>query len=158
MLFCIVVFVFICAIACVRSSSFPIDWFCLILPLLYEVQHKFLFSNYHHFHCNYRYFYKFFFISCVFQIPQIILLTFDGAVNLNNYDHYLKIFNGKRTNPNGCVIRGTFFMSHEYRWVQDEDACMMKIKIKMKININLKIRTKINIKIKIKTGIKIKLK
>ncbi|XP_037935007.1 chitin deacetylase 1 [Teleopsis dalmanni] len=48
------------------------------------------------------------------QIPQIIMLTFDGAVNLNNYDHYQKIFNGKRKNPNGCNIRGTFFMSHEY--------------------------------------------
>lgn len=43
------------------------------------------------------------------------MLTFDGAVNLNNYDHYNKIFNGKRKNPNGCNIRGTFFMSHEYR-------------------------------------------
>lgn len=50
-----------------------------------------------------------------FQIPQIILLTFDGAVNLNNYDHYLKILNGRYSNPNGCPIRGTFFVSHEYR-------------------------------------------
>lgn len=49
------------------------------------------------------------------QIPQIIMLTFDGAVNLNNYQHYQKIFDGKRKNPNGCLIRGTFFMSHEYR-------------------------------------------
>uniref|UniRef100_A0A1B0CP06 Putative peritrophin-1 n=1 Tax=Lutzomyia longipalpis TaxID=7200 RepID=A0A1B0CP06_LUTLO len=46
--------------------------------------------------------------------PQIILLTFDGAVNLNNFDHYKKVFNGKRKNPNGCPIRGTFFISHEY--------------------------------------------
>lgn len=48
------------------------------------------------------------------EIPQIILLTFDGAVNLNNYDYYRKIFNGKRKNPNGCDIKGTFFISHEY--------------------------------------------
>ncbi|KAJ8936773.1 hypothetical protein NQ318_008989 [Aromia moschata] len=48
------------------------------------------------------------------QTPQMILLTFDGAVNLNNYDHYRKVFNHKRLNPNGCEILGTFFISHEY--------------------------------------------
>lgn len=48
------------------------------------------------------------------KVPQMILLTFDGAVNLNNYDHYKKIFDKKRTNPNGCEIKGTFFISHEY--------------------------------------------
>uniref|UniRef100_A0A1A9ZBG6 Chitin-binding type-2 domain-containing protein n=1 Tax=Glossina pallidipes TaxID=7398 RepID=A0A1A9ZBG6_GLOPL len=41
------------------------------------------------------------------KIPQMIMLTFDGAVNLNNYDHYSKIFNGKRKNPNGCNIRAS---------------------------------------------------
>lgn len=49
------------------------------------------------------------------QTPQMILLTFDGAVNLNNFDLYKKVFDGKRKNPNGCDIRGTFFISHEYR-------------------------------------------
>lgn len=48
------------------------------------------------------------------QTPQIILLTFDGAVNLNNYEHYKKVFNKQRKNPNGCEIKGTFFISHEY--------------------------------------------
>lgn len=48
------------------------------------------------------------------DIPQMILLTFDGAVNLNNYHHYKKVFNGNRKNPNGCEIRGTFFVAHEY--------------------------------------------
>lgn len=43
------------------------------------------------------------------------MLTFDGAVNLNNYDKYKKVFNDKIKNPNGCPIRGTFFLSHEYR-------------------------------------------
>lgn len=47
------------------------------------------------------------------KTPQMILLTFDGAVNLNNYDLYKKVFN-KIKNPNGCPIRGTFFVSHEY--------------------------------------------
>lgn len=44
----------------------------------------------------------------------MIMLTFDGAVNLNNFDHYKKVFNGKLKNPNGCPIRGTFFIAHEY--------------------------------------------
>lgn len=44
----------------------------------------------------------------------MILLTFDGAVNLNNYEHYKKVFNKQRQNPNGCDIKGTFFISHEY--------------------------------------------
>ncbi|CAH1407765.1 unnamed protein product [Nezara viridula] len=48
------------------------------------------------------------------KTPQIILLTFDGAVNLNNYDHYKRVFSPDRQNPNGCPIRGTFFVSHEY--------------------------------------------
>lgn len=50
----------------------------------------------------------------LFQTPQMILLTFDGAVNLNNYDHYRKVLNHKRQNQNGCDIKGTFFVSHEY--------------------------------------------
>jgi hypothetical protein len=44
----------------------------------------------------------------------MILMTFDGAVNLNNIGQYDKIFAPNRTNPNGCPIRGTFFISHEY--------------------------------------------
>lgn len=46
--------------------------------------------------------------------PQMILLTFDGAVNLNNFEHYKRVFTPTRKNPNGCPIRGTFFISHEY--------------------------------------------
>lgn len=49
------------------------------------------------------------------QIPQMILLTFDGAVNHNNYDHYIRVLGGRYSNPNGCPIKGTFFISHEYR-------------------------------------------
>ncbi|KDR24193.1 uncharacterized protein LOC110828651 [Zootermopsis nevadensis] len=46
--------------------------------------------------------------------PQIILMTFDGAINLNNFDHYQRVFTSDRKNPNGCPIRGTFFVAHEY--------------------------------------------
>ena len=49
-----------------------------------------------------------------FQTPQMILLTFDGAINLNNFDHYKKVFTEDRINPNGCKIKGTFFLAHEY--------------------------------------------
>lgn len=49
------------------------------------------------------------------QTPQMILLTFDNAINFDNFDLYQKtIFTPKRKNPNGCPIRGTFFISHQY--------------------------------------------
>lgn len=44
----------------------------------------------------------------------------DGAVNHNNYPHYMKVLGGKYTNPNGCPIRATFFISHEYRWLKPQ--------------------------------------
>jgi len=46
-------------------------------------------------------------------IPQMIMISFDDAVNNNNIDFYNELFNG-RTNPNGCNIRSTFFVSHKY--------------------------------------------
>ncbi|XP_053641748.2 chitin deacetylase 8 [Cherax quadricarinatus] len=48
------------------------------------------------------------------EVPQMIMLTFDGAINDLNFETYSKIFLDNRTNPNGCPIRGTFFVSHEY--------------------------------------------
>lgn len=44
----------------------------------------------------------------------MIIMTFDGAINHNNFDHYQKIFNTDRLNPNNCPLKGTFFISHEY--------------------------------------------
>ncbi|KAG8244659.1 Cda4p [Homalodisca vitripennis] len=52
--------------------------------------------------------------SCVTQTPQMILVTFDGAINLNNFQKYTHLFNDKRRNPNGCELKATFFISHEY--------------------------------------------
>ncbi|EDO30402.1 predicted protein, partial [Nematostella vectensis] len=51
------------------------------------------------------------------EIPQMIMLTFDDAINGQVYPVYQKIFNGKK-NPNGCDIRATFFVSHEYTQYQ----------------------------------------
>lgn len=56
------------------------------------------------------------------QVPQMILLSFSGAVNELVFDHYKKIlgYSNKygsgqsRLNPNGCGIKSTFFVSHEY--------------------------------------------
>ncbi|KAG8226867.1 hypothetical protein J437_LFUL006576 [Ladona fulva] len=48
------------------------------------------------------------------QVPQMITITFNGAVNVDNIDLYEELFNGQRQNPNGCQIRGTFFVNHKY--------------------------------------------
>ncbi|KRT81890.1 hypothetical protein AMK59_5681 [Oryctes borbonicus] len=47
------------------------------------------------------------------QIPQMVLLTFDDAVTAQNFEFYRQAFFG-RTNPDGCEIQATYFVSHEY--------------------------------------------
>jgi hypothetical protein len=46
--------------------------------------------------------------------PQMIIMSFDDAVNNNNFDIYQRFFNGQRKNPNSCDIKATFFVSHKY--------------------------------------------
>lgn len=41
------------------------------------------------------------------DVPQMITITFDDAINNNNIDLYKEMFNGKRKNPNGCNIKAT---------------------------------------------------
>ncbi|KAF0303227.1 Basement membrane-specific heparan sulfate proteoglycan core protein [Amphibalanus amphitrite] len=57
------------------------------------------------------------------QVPQMVVVTFDDAVNSQNIDIYKKLFNKeKRKNPNGCPYHATYFVSHEftnYRDVQE---------------------------------------
>merc|ERR1712062_81403 len=48
------------------------------------------------------------------NVPQMITITFDDAVNNNNIDLYREIFNRQRKNPNGCDIKSTYFVSHKY--------------------------------------------
>lgn len=48
------------------------------------------------------------------DIPQMVVLTFNGAINNNNIDLFDEIFSPERVNPNGCPIKGTFFVSHSY--------------------------------------------
>ena len=45
------------------------------------------------------------------QIPQIVYLTIDGSLNFNTYSKLRQLFSSKRTNPNGCPIKGTLFMT-----------------------------------------------
>lgn len=57
------------------------------------------------------------------EIPQIVLLAFDDAVNWDNWGYYSKLFpaDGSRKNPNGCPIAMTLFVSHNYT-----DYCMIR--------------------------------
>lgn len=48
------------------------------------------------------------------NIPQMVMITFDDAINDLNYDIYDEIFNSGRKNPNGCPLLGTFYVSHEW--------------------------------------------
>ena len=48
------------------------------------------------------------------QVPQIVMITFDDAINDLNWEIYEEIFNSGRKNPNGCPPLGTFYVSHEW--------------------------------------------
>lgn len=49
------------------------------------------------------------------DVPQFVVLTFDDAVNGRTLPDYLELFKTvKYRNPNGCPVKGTFFVSHEW--------------------------------------------
>lgn len=48
------------------------------------------------------------------DVPQMVMITFNGAINNNNIDLFDDLFGNERVNPNGCPIKGTFFVSHKY--------------------------------------------
>jgi len=49
------------------------------------------------------------------RVPQMVMITFDDAINNNNIGLYEAMFDRtKRRNPNGCDIKATFFVSHKY--------------------------------------------
>ena len=48
------------------------------------------------------------------ETPQIVLLTFDDAVNDLNKGLYADLFENGRKNPNGCPISASFYVSHEW--------------------------------------------
>ncbi|KAJ8981896.1 hypothetical protein NQ317_007288, partial [Molorchus minor] len=49
------------------------------------------------------------------QVPQMILVTFDDSINDDNWELYRKnVFPPELSNPNGCPLAATFFVSHQY--------------------------------------------
>ena len=56
----------------------------------------------------------------------MVTLTFDDAVNVGNHDIFEEIFDKNRTNPNGCSIKGTFFVSHRY-----SNYSMVQVKLRV---------------------------
>lgn len=48
------------------------------------------------------------------DIPQMVYFGFDDAVNVIMASLYSRIFTKKRKNPNGCTMKMTLFVSHEY--------------------------------------------
>ncbi|KAK3584614.1 hypothetical protein CHS0354_005207 [Potamilus streckersoni] len=55
------------------------------------------------------------------KFPQIVYITIDGDINFQSYAKMRQIFAPTRTNPNGCKISGTFFVTHSgtnYRLAQ----------------------------------------
>lgn len=45
--------------------------------------------------------------------PQFVMLTFDDAITISNIEYYRKAFKNK-TNPDGCPVAATFYVTHEY--------------------------------------------
>jgi len=48
------------------------------------------------------------------QVPMMIMLSFNGAMNVDNIPIYQEVFADDMLNPNGCSAKGTFFISHKY--------------------------------------------
>ncbi|UXI21078.1 uncharacterized protein NH340_JMT07021 [Sarcoptes scabiei] len=48
------------------------------------------------------------------DVPQLVLISFDDAVNDVNWHIYEELLNSGRSNPNGCPIKATFYVSHEW--------------------------------------------
>ena len=48
------------------------------------------------------------------NVPQMITLSFNGAVNSENIRLYRKLFHQDRLNPNSCTVKTTFFVSHKF--------------------------------------------
>ncbi len=46
------------------------------------------------------------------DVPQFVMITFDDAVTVTNYETYTK-FHEFKNRHNGCPIGATFFLSHE---------------------------------------------
>jgi len=48
------------------------------------------------------------------DLPMIVTISFNGAVNGETFELFQKLFTQERLNPNGCTVKGTWFVSHKY--------------------------------------------
>merc|ERR1712002_249786 len=48
------------------------------------------------------------------EVPQMIMISFNGAVTGENMVIYERLFSASRVNPNGCTAKGSFYVSHKY--------------------------------------------
>lgn len=48
------------------------------------------------------------------DIPQMVYFGFDDAVNVVMSNYYEQLFTEKRKNPNGCPVKITLYISHQY--------------------------------------------
>ncbi|VDM44761.1 unnamed protein product [Toxocara canis] len=48
------------------------------------------------------------------EVPQMVILTFDDPVTDRSIKIFKSLFSGRFRNPNGCPIKATFFVSHEW--------------------------------------------
>lgn len=48
------------------------------------------------------------------DLPQMVMLTFDDAIQGEVAEYYKKLFTEDRKNPNGCPISATFYLSHNW--------------------------------------------
>uniref|UniRef100_A0A914PI26 Uncharacterized protein n=1 Tax=Panagrolaimus davidi TaxID=227884 RepID=A0A914PI26_9BILA len=48
------------------------------------------------------------------ETPQMVIITYEGPITDRIINIFKSLFNGKFKNPNGCPIKGTFFISHEW--------------------------------------------
>merc|ERR1719435_751699 len=48
------------------------------------------------------------------EVPQMIMISFNGAVTGENMNIYERLFSSARVNPNGCTAKGSFYVSHKY--------------------------------------------
>ena len=67
----------------------------------------------------------------------MIIITFDDAVNDENWSLYQKLFPETYKNPNGCPIHGTFYVSHQYsNYAMVQKLCNQGQQTRILINSN----------------------
>ena len=61
------------------------------------------------------------------QTPQMVTVSFNGAVTGTNMAVYQSLLTKDSVNPNGCTAKATFFVSHKYTNYSAVQAWLMRI-------------------------------